>query len=93
MRLIDADRLKVQGWKLNRIVYGKTTATYEIKDLDDVPTVDAVPVVRCKDCKYCSIDRYADGNIPNYVCIEMDCGVEADGFCSWGDRRIDGVDC
>ena len=44
MRLIDADRLKVQGWKLNRIVYGKTTATYEIKDLDDVPTIEAEPI-------------------------------------------------
>lgn len=44
-------------------------------------------VIRCKDCKYCSVDRHADGNVPDYVCIEMDCGVETDGFCSWAERR------
>ena len=41
MRLVDADALKAQGWKLNRYVCGMTTATYETKDLDDVPIVDA----------------------------------------------------
>ena len=50
---------------------------------------NVVEVVRCKDCKYCSVDRYSDGNVPDYVCIEMDCGVEADGFCAWGERRKD----
>ena len=49
--------------------------------------IDTVPVIRCKDCKYCSVDRYADGNVPDYVCIEMDCGVEADGFCAWAERK------
>lgn len=50
---------------------------------------DIVSVVRCKDCKYCSVDRYADGNVPDYVCIEMDCGVDAADFCSRGVRRED----
>ena len=50
---------------------------------------DIVTVVRCKDCKYCSVDRHADGNVPDYVCIEMDCGVEPNGFCAWGERRED----
>ena len=37
----------------------------DIQDfLDDIPTVDAVPVVRCKDCKYADINSYsaASGN-------------------------------
>lgn len=46
-----------------------------------------VRVVRCKDCKYCSVNRYADGNVYGYVCIEMDYGVNADDFCSRGKRR------
>lgn len=89
MRLIDADALKV-----DYIVPSTTTNTacypyvsyFQIKD---APTVDAVEVVRCKDCKYCAVDRYADGNVPNYVCIEMYCGVETDGFCAWAERRED----
>lgn len=60
----------------------------------DIPTGNAdgelTELIRCKDCKYCSIDRYADGNVPNYMCIEMDCGVEADGFCAWAERKDNG---
>ena len=46
MRLIDVDKLKdiiSDTWVLDRI--------------DEQPTVDAVPVVRCKDCKYTTIDN------------------------------------
>ena len=59
MRLIDADALR-------EFVEGRYTVTWNhdydggIKDacidilnfIDNAPTVDAVPVVRCKDCKW-----------------------------------------
>lgn len=61
---------------------GKLHYTKDSCDVDDM-----VAVVRCKDCKYCSVDRHADGNVPDYVCIEMDCGVEPNGFCAWGEKR------
>ena len=64
MRLIDADAL-IEAWGLQDCVkYGNETAEqqyhsyssmmlYEIKDMiDDAPTIDAVEVVRCKDCVY-----------------------------------------
>lgn len=96
MRLIDADKLKVEIEELIRVRYEWISdSRAEIRGLDvalcaleDMPTVDAVPVVRCKDCKYCSVvDKQADGDVPVYVCVDMDCGVEAHGFCAWGDRR------
>ena len=51
-------------------------------------TVDAVEVVRCKDCKhyddegYCWYWNYEPGMSPNTV--------DADDFCSYGERRTDG---
>lgn len=44
-----------------------------ISSVNEQPTVDAVEVVRCKDCKYfesCSWSEHED-----------------DGFCKWGERR------
>ena len=98
-RLIDADAL------MDTIIHRAYSVTdywnsrdagmflYGIEQaVNEQPTVDAVPVIRCKDCKYCSVDRRADGNVPDYVCIEMDCGVGADGFCSWAERKEE-FDC
>ena len=57
------------------------------KLIADAPTVDAEPVVRCKDCKYYYADPWGWGN-----CV-FEGGVsrrtkETD-FCSWGERRKD----
>ena len=43
-----------------------------------LPSVDAVEVVRCKDCKYYN---------PIGVCIEMSSAVCEDSFCCWAERR------
>lgn len=42
-------------------------------------TVDAVPVVRCKDCKY----RDGTPGQPNILCAQM----HEDDFCSYGECR------
>lgn len=52
------------------------TAKLHVADIDLIPRVDAVEVVRCKDCKHfrkCSI--YAIGNF----CV--------DDFCAYGERK------
>lgn len=49
--------------------------------LHDIPTVDLVPVVRCKDCKY----RDGTPGQPNILCAQM----HEDDFCSYGKRRED----
>jgi hypothetical protein len=50
-----------------------------------MPTVDAVEVVRCKDCKWCS------HNTPDgfHWCDEHERGSLCDDdFCSYGERKI-----
>lgn len=47
-----------------------------LEAIDDAPTVDAVEVVRCKDCKHrCEND--------DFICI----GVKNNDFCSYGERK------
>ena len=50
-----------------------------------IPAVDAVPVVRCKDCKYSEQDDYG------WICTNIDGGIMGDengnGFCCEGERR------
>lgn len=57
---------------------------------DNAPAVDAVEVVRCKDCKWCSEDYDTDGNVPYWTCKNWDCGTDADGFCHEAERKTDG---
>lgn len=52
-RLIDADALYSELVKANS--FGELTAKKAIRRLANAPTIDAVPVIRCKDCAYYSI--------------------------------------
>jgi hypothetical protein len=49
--------------------------------MEETPTIDAVPVVRCKDCVGY---REEDG-----VCVAWEGFVRTDDFCSYGERRSD----
>lgn len=53
------------------------------------PTVDAVEVVRCKDCKWCEERQGRTGNVYN-LCVYLNTWVDEDHFCSCGERREDG---
>ena len=55
--------------------------------IDDAPTVDAVPVVRCKDCK--NRNRY---ECDHFRLGETKCGVTDDWYCADGERREDEAD-
>lgn len=50
-------------------------------ELDAIPTVDAVEVVRCKDCKY-----YSNGWLCNLY-LNVSHEMKPDDFCSYGERR------
>ena len=56
--------------------------------VDQMPTVDAVEVVRCKDCKWYQIRAWEEGK-PEYDCRKTHAllDVEPDDFCSYGERR------
>lgn len=54
--------------------------------VDSIPTVDAVPVVRCKDCEY-SYDEISYLCCSHGVCV--DCEVPPNFYCADGKRRAE----
>ncbi len=56
--------------------------------LSSRPTIAAVPVVRCKDCKH-SWQDIGGLCCSHGVCV--DCTVPEDFFCADGERKTDGV--
>jgi hypothetical protein len=75
MRLIDANAAKLEDIHCG---FGCTTDLWEVEEwLNNQPTVDAVEVVRCKDCKH-------------YKTITCSCScqcVSADWYCGDGERK------
>ncbi len=69
MRLIDADALKEKVVDADYVPTGKWL---RLSDLEDAPTVDAVPVVRCVDCKHRPTKRMGRSgrylDFPDYKC-------------------------
>jgi hypothetical protein len=59
-RLIDADALREQWLCLEGNDFKASDFVYSI---DEQPTIDAVPVIRCKDCRYYEVyERKYDGS-------------------------------
>ena len=76
-RLIDADAF------LEKM---KRTSRYfdVVFDVEEMPTVDAVPVVRCRDCKYCDPENYhCDHPMGTAAPLRR----KPDDFCSYGERK------
>ena len=59
---------------------------------DNCPTVDAVEVVRCKNCARCFKHTTKRNRQMMWICMrnEMNVCVRPDDFCSYGERRTDG---
>lgn len=74
MRLIDADELKTTA-SIQRANFN-TIETIR-RWIDEAPTVDAVPVVRCKDCEYWKVET-------------EQCDLfDADDYCSCGKMKAE----
>ena len=73
MRLVDADNA--------RECFGGDGVTGAVMQrmFDSLPTIDAVPVVRCREC----IHRDGTPGQPNILCGQM----HDDDFCSYGQRK------
>ena len=56
--------------------------------LDNAPTVDAVEVVRCKDCSYW--DKATVNKNGFLICPASGMEITEGDFCSYGERRTDG---
>lgn len=85
MRLIDADEAlsKIKPYEASDEKWGVTggTAIRLIhKAIDNAPTIDAVSVVRCKNCK-------------QLQCCNFTQFLGLDGYCSYGEykRNLEGI--
>ena len=95
MRTIDADALQ------NILLTIATALEHEygslggavsgcMKHIDNAPTVDAVPVVRCRECKYLNVvnrkELYAHCPKTNTVFLPFELDTR-EHFCSLGERK------
>ena len=86
-RMIDANKFK---HKMKLEFLDRRNKFISMNDLfeciDDMPTVGAVEVVRCKDCKYCDPENhYCD----HYTATILPLPRKLDGYCSYGERKDD----
>ena len=84
MRLIDADNL-VPDICDAEIEYGTKPVHFSANTIDNAPTVDAVPGVRCRECGHgmpC-VDGYVRCSHPSGKSILM----KSSDFCSYGERK------
>lgn len=77
MRLIDADAFFNDFPELRDYEYA--SQEYE---------VDAVPVIRCKECNWFERNNTKKGEV--LYCYYHEINIKEDDFCSWGERREDG---
>ena len=85
-RLIDADALLEKMKRTNRY--------FDVLfDVEEMPTVDAVEVVRCRECKYHYWEQEpCHGKSVHYCKLPHMRGVEVfkEFFCYYGDRKEGG---
>lgn len=93
-RLIDADELL--DW--SEIIPLTDDGGIDINDFEEklktMPTIDAVPVIRCRDCKFSK--AYYHGSESNlgmftYLCTQGLYGMNADDYCSRAERKDNGA--
>lgn len=91
MRLVDADNA--------RECFGGDGVTGAVmkRMFDSLPTIDAVPVVRCRECKFYRELRTKRHNQLMRLCYrmgkhDMEYPVKPDDFCSYGQRKEDNLD-
>ena len=96
MRLIDADALIADSCRDCPEELRKRCKTEpacaDTKFLFEIPTVDAVPVVYCKNCQHYDmgvcLKIYSDGNVHSAAWQKR----KPDDFCSYGERE-EGAEC
>ena len=77
MRLIDTDKLCA---RLSR----NATPYFTVPDIENAPTVDAVVVTRCKDCKH-SWEDIGGLCCSHGACVDLT--VPGDFYCAYGERN------
>lgn len=66
------------------IMRGEDQVGESLIHLEDMPIVDAVPVVRCQNCGHCKTETVFD-----YRCEVLQRKVYLMEYCCWAERRAD----
>lgn len=85
VRLIDANAL--EEYIADNYGYPAVDILHEIATF---PAVDAVPVVRCKDCKHSRVATWGERYCARKGIEGLDEMSETD-FCSYGERKENGI--
>ena len=84
-RLIDADALKKKAYTSYECT-SQPDRVVSVDDIDDAPTVDAVPVVRCEACRHWGSGK--DGGFGDYRKCALDgAWHKSDFYCKSGERK------
>ena len=79
MRLIDADALSEKLCETTIFIKGGEAFQ---RMINEATTIDAEPVVRCKDCRFWKNE---------HLCLVMSrygsIDTKAEHYCSWGERK------
>lgn len=87
-RLIDADKINYHD-HTECMGHGdfETVRTVTDKEIAKIPTVDAVEVVRCRDCKFGTHFGDLEDEWTNCSNLHGKPLMPFDGFCSYGERK------
>lgn len=78
-RMIEADALKIA---IDKEIFRHDTIDHVFQIIDDAPTIEAVEVVRCQECKH-----WRNTDAEKIPTASIACGnMHADDFCSYGER-------
>ena len=96
MRLIDADALveDIEEYQKSMMfdsyaerMHFDDIIDFAVDHLEEAPTIDAVPVVRCKDCKNWGTD-WVLGETEHVKCCNLaEYMVGANGYCIYGEVK------
>lgn len=96
MRLIDADTLikelesnswDIDEWELphEQVSAGLMANAYDLETVKKMPTVDAVPVIRCRECSH--LQGAYLGDYHAWICMKLHRQVWEHNYCCWAERK------
>lgn len=89
MRLIDADKI-TYSWQID--LNGQEHDGITLQSIiNKIPSVEAIPVIRCAECKWFQCNMRMDGYLPKGV-DEFECrhwcgSCDPVDYCSYGERK------
>lgn len=85
MRLIDISKYDMNSGYINWLELEDNCIERYSEPLYAIPTVDAVPIIRCKDCINWDTDWTT--HPPDHYCPAIDQFTSADFYCGYSEKK------